>query len=212
MAFWARIDADYVDRFRAWHNCEHIPERVSVPGFRVGWRYFSLADPSVFLMMYDTDSPAVLASEPYLRRLDDPTPWTRASLQHFRESVRGIYAAIGDTGPALTLNQAPYLVAVRFDVDAPDPDRVVTERLDALRGSMDDARARLFGSDSAAAGIATSERGIHGGGPGEERYLLLLETANPEPLEAVAGVDWLAPEVVGLRDAYAIDYSLYAAR
>ena len=33
MAFWAEIDESYVDRFRQWHNCEHMPERVSVPGF-----------------------------------------------------------------------------------------------------------------------------------------------------------------------------------
>ena len=36
MAFWADIDRDYESRFLEWHNCEHMPERVSVPGFREG--------------------------------------------------------------------------------------------------------------------------------------------------------------------------------
>ncbi len=36
MAFWADIDADYVTEFRRWHNCEHMSERVHVPGFVAG--------------------------------------------------------------------------------------------------------------------------------------------------------------------------------
>ena len=39
MAFWADIDPDYEMRFLEWHNCEHMPERVSVPGFCEGRRY-----------------------------------------------------------------------------------------------------------------------------------------------------------------------------
>ena len=39
MAFWADIDTDYEMRFLEWHNCEHMPERVSVPGFCEGRRY-----------------------------------------------------------------------------------------------------------------------------------------------------------------------------
>jgi hypothetical protein len=39
MVFWADIDADYLPRFQEWHNTEHIPERISIPGFNVGRRY-----------------------------------------------------------------------------------------------------------------------------------------------------------------------------
>ncbi len=38
MAFWADVEADYVAEFRQWHNCEHVPERVGIPGFTVGRR------------------------------------------------------------------------------------------------------------------------------------------------------------------------------
>ena len=54
----------------------------------------------------------------------------------------------------------------------------------------------------------TSERGIHGGGPGEERYLLLVETGAPDPLEAISDIEWLGNDAVGMRDAYGIDYAL----
>jgi hypothetical protein len=36
LAFWADIDSDYVLRFQQWHNCEHMPERLSIPGFLGG--------------------------------------------------------------------------------------------------------------------------------------------------------------------------------
>ncbi len=39
MGFWADIDEDYVLRFQEWHNYEHIPERVGIPGFNAGRRY-----------------------------------------------------------------------------------------------------------------------------------------------------------------------------
>ena len=39
MAFWSDIDDDYVLRYQEWHNCEHVPERVAIPGFLRGRRY-----------------------------------------------------------------------------------------------------------------------------------------------------------------------------
>ena len=42
MAFRAGSDAEQETRFLKWCNCEHTPERVSVPGFREGRRYRGL--------------------------------------------------------------------------------------------------------------------------------------------------------------------------
>ena len=39
MGMWADIDGKDLLRFQEWHNCEHIPERISVPGFNTGRRY-----------------------------------------------------------------------------------------------------------------------------------------------------------------------------
>ncbi|MDP7547459.1 MAG: hypothetical protein QGF20_09215, partial [Alphaproteobacteria bacterium] len=91
MAFWADIDHDYTLRFQEWHNCEHIPERISIPGFNVGRRYRGIGDAPKFLMFYETDTAAVFASEAYMARLNDPTPWTQESLPHFGNPSRNIY-------------------------------------------------------------------------------------------------------------------------
>ena len=39
MAFWTDIEVGYIPYFQEWHYCEHIPERISIPGFNVGRRY-----------------------------------------------------------------------------------------------------------------------------------------------------------------------------
>ena len=62
MAFWAEIDADYEMRFLEWHNCEHMPERVSVPGFREGRRYRDVGDAPWYLMTYLTENAGVSAA------------------------------------------------------------------------------------------------------------------------------------------------------
>jgi len=36
MAFWTDISEKYILRFQEWHNCEHMIERTSIPGFMVG--------------------------------------------------------------------------------------------------------------------------------------------------------------------------------
>ena len=40
LAFWANIDADYQLEYLKWHNCEHMAQRVNIPGFHVGQRYW----------------------------------------------------------------------------------------------------------------------------------------------------------------------------
>jgi hypothetical protein len=171
MAFWARIEAAYLDRFRQWHNSEHMPERVSIPGFLAGQRYLAHGTNDFFLMMYETRDPAVLGGADYLARLNAPTEWTRETLPHFREPVRNIYRRIAARG-ASDLFAAPCLVSVRFNADAPDGKLV--ESLAAMPGA---ARTRLYEIDSDISGIQTSERKIYGGGPGAQRYLLLAECA-----------------------------------
>jgi hypothetical protein len=206
MAFWAEIDAGYVARYREWHNCEHMPERVGIPGFVSGRRYVAPGSATAFFMMYETADAAVLGSQPYLDRLNAPTAWTRESLQHFRNPSRNIYSLVAARGRS-DLAAAPYIHTVRFNA-ATAPDAAV-ERVAA---AADVARVRLYGIDTAISGIETSERKIYGGGPGELRWLLLVETtlagagADAAPAAAIgAAAGAWEDAAVGL---FGIDYAL----
>ena len=39
MAVWHDIKADGEREYNAWHTREHMPERLGVPGFRLGRRW-----------------------------------------------------------------------------------------------------------------------------------------------------------------------------
>ena len=225
MAFWADIGPDHEARFLEWHNCEHMPERVSVPGFREGRRYRELGGSSRYLMMYFTANAGVLRSNAYMERLNHPTPWTRESLGHFRNPSRNVYTVLAGSGRT-SLREFPYLISIRFDI-APDAGertlssiecRLVPE-LAALPGV---GRLRFYGIDAAVSGIETAERGLHAGGPGSQRFLLLAECAQPGVVEtgewqaAWKGLDdgmagGNPPIAHVIAEVFRIDYMLAAA-
>ncbi|GAB5469137.1 MAG: hypothetical protein Kilf2KO_21670 [Rhodospirillales bacterium] len=178
MAFWASIEPDYFLRFQQWHNCEHMPERLSVPGFVAGRRYRALDGAPCVLMYYETETSGVLASKPYMAALNSPTPWTRESLRYFREPLRNIYARIGLAGaPGPFI--APYLVSLRFNLPQGDATRHAGDWLESLCRAPKIDRARLYRIDEETTGIVTSERKIYGGAPGAQRYLALVEMNLP---------------------------------
>ncbi len=84
----------FEEEFNAWYDTEHIPERLSVPGFRTGLRYVNIAGGAPrYLAMYDLDHAGVLDTPAYLRvAFDNSSPWTkrvtaRARVQRFAGDV-----------------------------------------------------------------------------------------------------------------------------
>ncbi len=169
MAFWADIDANYLPRFQEWHNTEHIPERISIPGFNVGRRYRGMSAAPNFLMFYETDTASVFASAPYIARLNDPTPWTSESLTHLQNPSRNIYSLLAETGRAAGM-EAAYVHTLRFNLDTVPADWLP---------QGETYRSRLYEVDEDISNIMTSERNIYGGGPGQQQYLAMVECARP---------------------------------
>lgn len=178
MAFWADIDEDYVLKYQQWHNCEHVPERVSIPGFVEGRRYRSLDNKPHFLMFYDTESPSSLASDDYMAALNKPTSWTKEALTHFRNPTRDIFKRIAIAGRRRKF-AAPYITSIRFDLPKGDESGYIDRWVDAVADGDDVDRVRLYVADAAIGNMGTSERNVHGGGPGKQAYLVLIEQFLP---------------------------------
>jgi len=219
LAFWADIDPDYVLRFQQWHNCEHMPERLSIPGFLAGRRYRGLGDARMFFMFYETEGPEVLRSAAYLAALNRPTPWTRESLQHFRRPLRSGYRKLEEHGKAPAM-ESPYFALYRFNL----PDErgesagvsTAAAWLGAVSRSAGIARARLYELDSGASSVATEERKLYRGVAGEQRYLALFDSASPAPWETdqwqALERDVPAAAFAGVeRESYWLEIALYAA-
>lgn len=119
LAIWNDIAPGGDAEFDHWHTSEHIPERVSVPGFLRGRRYNAIAGQPTYFTLYETDSVAVLQSPAYLARLDAPTPWTSKCIQLFRNNRRTacrttVSLGVGMGGVLATLELGP--LAGREDV------------------------------------------------------------------------------------------------
>jgi len=74
VAIWNGIAPEGRTEFYEWHNREHMPERVGIPGFQRGRRYIARYGTPEFFTLYEADSAEVLVGQDYLNRLNNPTP------------------------------------------------------------------------------------------------------------------------------------------
>jgi hypothetical protein len=92
ICIWNDILPEHRVDFYAWHNEEHMPERVGVPGFKRGRRYIAVdgATRPEYFTLYETESYEVLVSQDYTNRLNAPTPRTKATTASFRNTSRAL--------------------------------------------------------------------------------------------------------------------------
>lgn len=194
MAFWADFEEKDVSAFRQWHNCEHMSERVNIPGFRAGRRYRGFGDAATFLMYYETSTPEVLASKPYQQALNSPTAWTNQALKLFRNPARAIFGLIDEAG-IVPCEPAFYLATIRFNITE-NTNAVIAEyrenTLLALARQDGVLRARLWENRREISGIKSLERGIYGDGPGQQEFVLFVETSLKAAPMAVATLPGLS--------------------
>lgn len=84
------IEEEVVAEHDHWHTHEHLPERLSIPGFLRGTRWISLRDSPRYAVIYEVERLETLGSEAYLKRLNNPTPWTSKMMTHYRGMTRGL--------------------------------------------------------------------------------------------------------------------------
>ena len=72
-----------------WHTHEHLPERLSIPGFLRGTRWVAIRGVPRYLVLYEVEQLATLTSPAYLERLNEPSVWTARMMPHYRSMSRG---------------------------------------------------------------------------------------------------------------------------
>lgn len=138
LAIWHDIAPGAHEEYVEWHTREHMPERLSIPGFRTGKRLHRPdAERYVFGTIYAGDDVEVFRSPAYLERLNNPTPWTQAVAPSFRNFLRVACERVASAGSG----DGGAMATLRFDYAGPDsaarlraltPDLVA--RVLALRG------------------------------------------------------------------------------
>lgn len=165
------VEADAIDEHDRWHTHEHLPERLSIPGFHRGTRWIATEGAPRYMVLYEVESLVTLASEDYLARLNNPTPWTTKMMPHYRGMNRGLCAVLGSFG----FGQGGAAVLIRFT-----PERSRSEDLN--RWLLEEALRAVpqmtgFGSahllQGAQAAAMTNEQRIRGADRGADSALIL---------------------------------------
>lgn len=185
--------------FYEWHDKEHIPERLGLPGFLRGRRYRGKG-PAEWLTLYEASDLAVLTSETYLERLNNPTSATSRNLVSFRNTARSICtveASLGEStgGHALTIDLP----------DAVDASQSIRHTMQHALGLTGVLSVHLLAADEAASRLDTRESR-------ERAYrvpprILFIECSTP--VAAAAALDFVAAAYGADADAIRARAGLY---
>lgn len=180
VAIWHDLAPESRAEFYAWHGTEHMPERVGIPGFIRGRRYVAVRADLEYFNLYETRSPQVLTGPDYRRRLNNPTPWTAATVKHFRRVARSLCRVAASFGAG----QGGLVSTWRYDVPeseaAAHVDTLAQDLLPRLAAEQIIAGAHLLVADAEASAVDTAERAIRGEQNRIPRWVIVVESWGDE--------------------------------
>jgi len=102
MAIWHDVESAGEPDYNLWHTREHMAERVSIPGFRLGRRWVDWnLDRHRYFTLYEAATVDVFGSEPYRARLNAPSAWTQRIQPHITNVVRSACRTIVSVGSGI---------------------------------------------------------------------------------------------------------------
>ena len=110
---WGGIVEEKEIEYNEWHSKEHMPERMSLPGFLRGLRAIGIPGTNLnhkYFMMYEAERKEVFTSRKYLERLNNPTEWTKKILSNYLCPSRTICSVISSKSTGIGV----YLSTIRF--------------------------------------------------------------------------------------------------
>ena len=178
VAMWWDVAPEVRAEWEHWHSSEHMPERLSIPGFLRGTRWVARSGEPSYFVLYEVAELATITTGAYLERLNNPTPWSRKMMPHHRNMVRSLCAVRAGWGGGVPQVLAP----IRF---APTAVLPKLPRGQGLTG------AHLLESQPMPA-VQTAEQKIRGGDASADWVMLVggyhASALAPTPLpEGVVG-------------------------
>ena len=109
LALWNGFDPALLDEYECWHTFEHVPERLSVPGFLSARRYAAdQGESRRFFTLYEIETLEVLETLAYQRLVDQPTSWSAEMRRSFRDFRRYPCRRVAMAGYGLSGAVAPH--------------------------------------------------------------------------------------------------------
>ena len=194
-----------------WHTHEHLPERLSIPGFIRGTRWVSLRGQPGYMVIYEVAQLTTLTSEAYLQRLNNPSPWTSEIMAHYHGMTRGFCSVTASFG--LGIGHVGLLIRFRPQAAAQAGMRswLVEQVLPPLSSKIGIGSVHLL--EGALTPPMTNEQRIRGADAGVD-WAILVTGYREDALVELSSVDLGAARLAeqgaeGVHDSiYRLDYSL----
>ena len=180
LAIWNDRRAGTETEYEAWYRGEHLPERLSIPGFRTSWRYRAIEAEPEYFTFYETATPEVLFSEAYVARVENPTELTQRIMSGvFINATRALLTRAARWG----MLRGAFAVSIRFDSK---PDSSLESRLREAASRNDVLSAELWTlTRPDAPAVLSAEQQLRG--PDKSvTAAALIETTTEQEARAVA--------------------------
>lgn len=192
VAIWHDIAPEGREEFYAWHGGEHMPERVGIEGFNRGRRFVAIDADREFFNLYETRDAEVVRGLAYKARLENPTPWTVATVRHFRDVARSLCRVAWTEGNADGGLVATVRYGVPREVAGAHEERMAGALLPGLVALPGIAAVHLLAADLEASGYVNAEQRARGTANEIPSHALVVEgwgdeAAFAETLRAAAG-------------------------
>lgn len=165
-----------------WHTHEHLPERLSIPGFVRGTRWVALHGQPRYLVMYEVENLATLTSQAYLERLNNPSAWTSKMMPFYRGMTRGFCSVTGSFGFGIGLVSQLIRFKPRTGTEASLRKWLLDDTLPRLPSRPGIGSVHLF--EGALTPKMTTEQRIRGADAGID-WALLLTAYNQDALASL---------------------------
>lgn len=160
VAIWHDIAPEGRAAFYDWHGNEHMAERLAISGFLRGRRYVAFGEETdlEFFNLYEAEDLSVLRGEDYQDRLNNPTPWTVATVAHFRHVNRSLCTVAHSAG----VGGGGLIYTLRYDAPESADETFPSEVLWPLATADGVAGVHLLIADREASGLSTAESEARG--------------------------------------------------
>ena len=207
IAIWQDLVPEAKQEYREWHNRQHVPERLSIPGFRRARRFVAVNGGPEFYTLYEADSPETVSGKAYLDRLNAPTEWTQRIMPAFRNMARSVCRVAYSEG----VGEGGFMVTCRFAVLPAQKSEAISEVREQLLPPICDfpgvAGVHLCLADELASSIATFEKTFRTASDLVSPCVLMIEGSSA--CDVIAATDCLGSRLAPLLDGRHLDTAIY---
>jgi hypothetical protein len=157
LCIWTDIDPAQEADFNRWYDCEHMQERVAIPGFQSARRFAaSKPCPRPYLALYYTDTLDTFRSEPYALAFANQTPWSVNNFKRMRGTQRRVGQLRVETGAGEGGSLAMFTVTAPL-LAQPGRSAQFAAALRALAKEDDVVSATMLATDAALSTPVTAD-------------------------------------------------------